>query len=53
LDRCPLDRSRLFRRPLPDVPTPSSQHSHDFRRNGDGERDTDEDERFVDCVGEG
>ncbi len=52
LDRRPLDSPRLLRRPLPDIPSPAPQHAHHFRRYGDGERDADEDEGFVDSVGE-
>ena len=53
MDRRPFDGSRLLRRPLPDIPAPASQHTHDFGRDGDGNWDTDEDERFVYCIGEG
>lgn len=52
LDRRPLNSPRLLRRPLPYIPAPASQDTHDFRRNGDGKRDADEDEGFVYCVGE-
>ena len=42
----------ILQRHLPDVPAPPSENLDDFGGYGRGERDADEDEGLVDCVGE-
>jgi len=49
----PLPHSPKLTLPLSNIPAPPPQHAHNLRRDSRSERNTDEDKRLMDRVGEG